>query len=87
MSAVTAPFDRASFESVPRGRAFEDFEVGQVFFHHLGRTISAADNTLFSTSMCCWLPLYLNVPYATAHGHRETVVHPMLVLCTVVGMW
>ena len=30
--------------------------------------------------------MYLNVPYAKAHGHRDTVVHPMLVLCTVVGM-
>ncbi len=84
--AVTDPFDRASFESVHHGRAFEDFEVGQEFVHHWGRTITAADNVLFSTSTCCWLPMYLNLPYAQSHGHRDTVVHPMLVLCTVVGM-
>jgi itaconyl-CoA hydratase len=83
---VTLPFDASSFEAVVRGRRFEDFEVGQVFLHHWGRTITAADNTLFSTATCCWLPMYLNVPYAISHGHPDVVVHPMLALCTVVGM-
>lgn len=83
---MTVPFDRESFGSVARGTAFEDFQVGQVFVHHWGRTLTAADNALFSTAMCCWLPLYLNVPYAVAHGHRDAVLHPMLVLCTVVGL-
>jgi itaconyl-CoA hydratase len=83
---MTTPFDASTFEVVAHGRRFEDFEVGQAFLHHWGRTITAADNTLFSTSMCCWLPMYLNVPYAQSHGHPDAVVHPMLALCTVVGM-
>jgi itaconyl-CoA hydratase len=83
---MPSPFDASSFEVVKHGRRFEDFEVGQVFAHHWGRTITAADNTVFSTSMCCWLPMYLNVRYAQSHGHVDTVVHPMLALCTVVGM-
>ena len=83
---MTAPFDAASFEPVRRGRRFEDFKIGQQFTHHWGRTITAADNVLFSTSMCCWLPMYLNVPYAQSLGHPDTVVHPMFLLCTLVGM-
>lgn len=80
------PFDRSSFEPMSRVRHFEDFEVGQTFVHHWGRTFTTADNTVFTTSMCCWLPTYLNVPYAQAHGHPDTIIHPMFVLCTVVGM-
>jgi acyl dehydratase len=83
---MTEPFDRTSFERVNRVRYFEDFSVGQAFDHHWGRTLTAADNVAFSTSMCCWLPMYLNVPYAQAHGHPDAVIHPMLVLCTVVGL-
>ena len=83
---MTSPFDRSSFDEVKRGRHFEDFELDQVFHHHWGRTITAADNTAFATAMCCWLPLYLNVPYAQSLGHPDVVIHPMLVLCTVVGM-
>jgi itaconyl-CoA hydratase len=83
---MATPFDAGSFEVVAHGRKFEDFEVGQVFSHHWGRTITAADNALFSTSTCCWLPMYLNVLYAQAHGHPDAVVHPMLALCTAVGM-
>jgi itaconyl-CoA hydratase len=83
---MTMPFEPSSFELVVRSRRFDDFEVGQVFHHHWGRTITAADNTLFVTATCCWLPMYLNVPYAQSHGHPGAVVHPMLALCTVVGM-
>jgi acyl dehydratase len=83
---MPAEFDASSFDVVQRGNRFEDFEVGQVYQHHWGRTITAADNTLFATSMCCFLPMYLNVPYAQSHGHPDAVVHPMLALCTVVGL-
>src|SRR5512144_1872245 len=83
---MAEPFDRSSFETRRRARCFEDFAVGQVFVHHWGRTFTAADNTTFTTTMCCWLPMYLNVPYALTQGHPSTVINPMFVLCTVVGM-
>jgi itaconyl-CoA hydratase len=79
-------FDRDSFEQVIRGRTFEDFEVGQLFDHHWGRTFTAGDNAAFTAAICAWHPMYLNAPFARAHGHRDTVVHPMLILCTVVGL-
>ena len=79
-------FDPASFPLARKGNRFEDFEVGQVWTHHWGRTITAGDNALFSTATCHWSPMYLNVEYARAHGHPDVVVNPMLVLCTVVGL-
>ena len=32
-----------------RGRLFEDYEVGQEFIHHWGRTMTQADSVLFTT--------------------------------------
>jgi itaconyl-CoA hydratase len=81
-----ADFDAEEFPLVARGRRFEDFTVGQVLVHHWGRTLTAGDNALFCTATCHWIPMYLNAEYARAHGHRDVVVNPMLVLCTVVGL-
>lgn len=76
----------SAFPLVPKGRSFELFGVGTVFVHHWGRTLTAADNAMFSTATCNWNPMHLNVEYARAHGHPDVVVNPMLVLCTVVGL-
>ncbi len=77
---------RMRARKIPKGNLFEDFELGQVFQHHWGRTLSADDNTLFSTLTMSYNPLYFNAPYARAHGHRQTVVNPMLVFLTVFGL-
>jgi acyl dehydratase len=79
-------FDPASFPPVHKGHHFEAFDVGQVFDHHWGRTVTEGDNALFSTATCNWNPLYLNAEFARAHGHPRVVVNPMLVLCVVVGL-
>lgn len=78
--------DLDSFPLVTKGNKFEDFEVGQTIQHHWGRTVTQADNVTFSTATCAWLPLHLNVEYARSQGHHDTVVNPMLVLCTAVGL-
>ena len=79
-------FDPSTFPLVRHGHQYQDFEPGQVWRHHWGRTVTSGDNALFSTAMCNWNPMYLNAEYARAHGHPDTVVNPMLVLCTVVGL-
>ena len=78
--------DFATFPLATKGNRFSDFEIGQVFRHHWGRTITEADNVIFSASMCAWNPLYLNVEYAQSIGFPTVVVNPMLILCTVVGL-
>jgi acyl dehydratase len=69
-----------------RGNRFEDFEIGRHFTHHWGRTVTAADNTLFSTLTLHYNPHYTNEPFAVAHGHPTTPVNPLLVFNTVFGL-
>lgn len=76
----------ADFSIRERGAYLEKFEPGQVFDHHWGRTLSAADNAVFTTSTCNWNPMHNDAEYARAHGHPDVVVNPMLVLCTVIGL-
>jgi itaconyl-CoA hydratase len=78
--------DLASFALWPKGRSYDDFEVGQTFEHHWGRTITAADNVLFTTATLAYNPLYSNDEFARAHDHPGVVVNPMLVFTTVFGL-
>lgn len=69
-----------------RGHRYEDFEPGQRFTHHWGRTVTAADNTLFTTLTLHYNPHYTNEQFAQAHGHVTTPVNPVLVFNTVFGL-
>jgi itaconyl-CoA hydratase len=69
-----------------RGNHFEDFEVGQRFVHHWGRTITESDNVLFSTLTLHFNPHYTNNAYAVAHGHPASPVNPLLVFNTIFGL-
>jgi acyl dehydratase len=70
----------------PKGRLYEDFEVGEVRPHHWGRTIALSDTLLFTTLTLSFNPLYSNRVYAKAHGHPDIVVNPLLVFNTVLGL-
>jgi itaconyl-CoA hydratase len=85
MRAVSE-FDVGRFPTRARGRSFEDFSEGQVFAHHWGRTLTEADNVLFTTSTLAYNPIYFNAEAARAQGHPATVVNPMLVFTTVLGL-
>jgi itaconyl-CoA hydratase len=69
-----------------RGRLYEDFEVGQKFTHHWGRTITESDTTLFSTMLLHFNPLYFNRDYARSQGHPDIVVNPHLLFNVVLGL-
>lgn len=70
----------------PKGNYYQDFEVGQLFDHHWGRTINAGDNSLFTTLLLDFNPLYFNQTYARQHDHCDVVVNPSLVFNTVFGL-
>jgi acyl dehydratase len=70
----------------PKGRLFEDFQVGEVRDHHWGRTICESDTVLFTTLTLSYNPLYSNRAYAQALGHRDIVVNPLLVFNVVLGL-
>ena len=78
--------DFSTFPLIKKGNRYQDFEDGQVFEHHWGRTLTEADNALFATTTLRFTPLYFNAEYAREHGHDSVVLDPLLVLCTVVGL-
>jgi itaconyl-CoA hydratase len=77
---------RSRSRKIPKGHLYNDFEVGQVFAHHWGRTLNEGDNSLFTTLTLAFNPLYFNAPFARAHGHPRIVINPMLVFLTVFGL-
>ncbi len=69
-----------------RGHLYHDFDVGQIFRHHWGRTIFESDNILFTTLTMNYNPLYFNREYAKRFGHKDIVVNPILVFKFVLGL-
>jgi acyl dehydratase len=68
------------------GRYFEDFEVGQVFKHWPGRTITEADDTWFSLLTMNQNPLHIDDHYAKQTQHGQRLVVGTLVFSLAVGM-
>jgi acyl dehydratase len=69
-----------------RGHRFEEFEVGQRFRHHWGRTLTESDNILFTTLTLHYNPIYFNAAYAREEGHEGIVVCPLLLFAVVFGL-
>ncbi|GAA1559890.1 MaoC family dehydratase [Kribbella lupini] len=69
-----------------RGLCFEDFEVGQEFAHHWGRTFTLGESIAYSTRMMHYNPLYFDEPYAQLLGYRAIPINPFLVYSTVLGL-
>lgn len=65
---------------------FEDFEPGQTFDHHWGRTITPGDNSLFSSLTVTANPTYFNDDYAEDLGFDGAVAHHLLAFNVVFGL-
>jgi hypothetical protein len=61
------------------GRHFEDFEIGDVYEHRPGRTITETDNTWFTLLTMNTHPMHFDAEYAKASEvqalHRLQPVH------------
>lgn len=68
------------------GRYLEEFEVGQVFRHWPGRTITEADDTWFCLLTMNQHPLHIDAHYASRTQHGQRLVVGTLVFSLVVGM-
>lgn len=68
------------------GRCFEDFDVGAVYEHRPGRTISEADNTWFTLLTMNTHPLHFDAEYAAKSEFGRIVVSSTLTLAIVAGM-
>jgi 2-methylfumaryl-CoA hydratase len=72
--------DLAKVKYPQYGRVLEDFVEGEVFAHPRGITIDRAFAVEFATSFMETNPLYLNAEFAKAHGFKDLVVAPLMVM-------
>lgn len=69
-----------------RGLLYEEFEIGQTFEHHWGRTMTLAESITYSNVTMNYNPLYFNSEYARRMGYNGIVINPLLVYTTVLGL-
>jgi itaconyl-CoA hydratase len=68
------------------GRYYEEFEIGDVYEHRPGRTISETDNTWFTLLTMNNHPLHFDSEYAAKSEFGRLLVNSCLTLSIVVGM-
>jgi len=68
------------------GRYFEDFEVGDVYEHRPGRTLTQYDNTAFTLLTMNNHPLHFDEAYAEGTEFGKPLMNSTLTLAIVTGM-
>ena len=68
-----------------QGRFYEDFEVGDVYEHPLGRTITTADNIWFTLLTQNTAPIHFDHHYAAQTEFGKPLVNSCLTLALVTG--
>ena len=67
------------------GRVFEDFEVGDIYEHPLGRTIIPADNVWFTCVTMNTNPIHFDAEYAGKTAFKRPLVNSCFTLALVTG--
>ncbi len=73
-------------ETTHTGNVYEDFEVGQVFHHALGRTITTTDNSWFTQLTLNTNPLHFDHAYSAKTEWGQPLVNSAFVLALVTGL-
>ena len=68
-----------------RGLWYEEFEPGTVYRHQPGRTVTEADNVLFTTLTMNTQGLHLDAAYSAGQPFGQRLVNSMFTLATMVG--
>src|SRR5262249_40072061 len=68
------------------GGYYEDFCVGDVFEHRPGRTVSEADNQLFSLLSMNPSPLHLDAAYCAGTRWKKPLISSLVTFSIVCGM-
>ncbi len=68
-----------------RGLFFEEFDLGAIYLHRPGRTVTEADNVLFSTMTMNPQALHLDAAFAAEQPFGQRLVNSMFTLATIVG--
>src|SRR5690606_36199577 len=68
-----------------RGLYFEEFDIGVRYLHRPGRTVTEADNVLFTTLTMNAQGLHLDAAWSAGQPLGERLVNSMWTLSTLVG--
>ena len=68
-----------------KGRLFEDFEVGDVYEHPLGRTVTTTDNIWFTLLSQNTAPVHFDHNYASQTEFGRPLVDSTFTLALVTG--
>lgn len=68
-----------------RGLWFEEFEPGVVYAHAPGRTVTEADNVLFTTLTMNGQALHLDAAWSATQPFGQRLMNSMFTLATMVG--
>ncbi len=68
------------------GRYFEDFNVGDVYEHRPGRTLTETENTWFTLLTMNTHPLHFDTEYAKASEFERPLIASPFTLAVLVGM-
>ncbi|QLD86427.1 MaoC family dehydratase [Natronomonas halophila] len=69
-----------------QGRYFEDFQVGDVYKHPYGRTVTETDNVWLTNLTMNVNPMHFNEAYAAQTEFGERLVDGLYVIALAVGM-
>jgi acyl dehydratase len=69
-----------------QGRVYEDFAIGDVYRHPLGRTITQADNIWFTLLTVNPNPLHFDSHYAAQTEFQKPLVNSTLTLAVITGL-
>src|SRR5205085_12670161 len=67
-------------------RYFEDFKVGDVYRHSIGRTLTETDNTWFTLLTCNTNEIHFNADYAAHTEFGRPLMNSCLTLSLVTGL-
>lgn len=67
------------------GRVYEDFEVGDIYQHALGRTVIAADNIWFTLLTQNTNPIHFDAAYSSQTEYGKPLVDSTFTLALVTG--
>lgn len=85
MNQVTKPVGENRFRET-FGRYFEDFNVGDIYEHRPGRTVTETDNTWFTLLTMNTHPMHFDAEYAKHSEFGKCIICSPLTVALMVGM-
>ena len=68
------------------GRYYEDFQVGDIYEHRPGRTLTETENTWFTLLTMNTHPLHFDAEYAKASEFKRCIIASPFTVALMVGM-